>query len=74
MMDTVLYWLTPIIGYLVYFWIVPMLGASCKPKYVPEKELMPYWQAVWQLSLCFHIGAAIAGILVWLLYPYLFVE
>jgi len=67
--------MTPLlIGYFVFFWGVPLLGCLTNPKNIPKENLKPYWTAVWQISGLFHGAAIIAGILVWLAYPYMVIS
>jgi hypothetical protein len=66
--------MTPLlIGYVVFFWGVPMLG-STNHNNLPKETLKPYWTAVWQISGLFHGAAIIAGILVWLAHPYMVIS
>ncbi len=66
--------LTPLaILYFIFFWGIPMLG-SINHKKLPENRILSYWTAVRQISGLFHIAAIVAGIIVWLLYPYMVIS
>jgi hypothetical protein len=60
----------PFIAYSIIFWILPM-GLGLGNGSVPKEEMMPYWEAVGKTSAMLHIGAIVAGIIVWLMYPYM---
>ena len=53
-------------GYFMFFWVMPMCGIpsteTCRRRWpqIPEEDLIPYWQAVCQVSACFHIAAVAA--------------
>jgi len=66
--------LTPLaIFYFIFFWGVPLVG-SMNTKKLPKEDILPYWTTVWQISGLFHFGAVMAGILVWLAYPYMMIS
>jgi len=72
------HWLQPdvlmILGvfYFVYLWGLPMLGCSSQSSY-PGENRIPYWKAVREISLAFHIGTILAVIAMYFFIPYLYI-
>jgi len=68
-------WLPISVFYFVYFILCPMLAMSGNRwinKATGAEKRKRYWQGVRWASGMFHIAAVLAGLLLWVLHPYMF--